>query len=744
MEYIRIKGLRENNLKNLSFSVPKNKIVVFTGVSGSGKSSVVFDTIAAESGRQMNETYPAFVRSRLPKYKQPKADFISGLTPAVIVDQSRLGGNSRSTVGTISDMYSMLRLLFSRVGYPHVGSSSYFSFNNPNGMCLECGGIGKKTVLDLDAIIDKEKSFEEGGIENTLFQPGAWFYTQYMNAGIFDTHKPIKDFTEEEYNLLMYGSETKDGPRKNKRIEGIHNHMSRLMLNRDLSNHSEIQQQRASQLIKTSECGCCHGARLNAAALSCKILGFNIYEMCQMEFTELYEVLGKLKDDRVQELVDNLRRGLLRMIEIGLPYLNLNRETSTLSGGEAQRVKLVRYMGSSLTGMTYIFDEPSTGLHPRDVGRMNNMLKSLRDKGNTVLVVEHDKDVISIADYVIDMGPLAGSKGGTIVFEGSYDELLEADTLTGHAMKEKLSIKEKVRIPKEYISIKGARVNNLKDIDVDIPLNVMTVVTGVAGSGKSSLISDVFAKENADRVIEVDQSPVTATNRSLPASYLGFFDDIRKLMAAENKMDAGLFSYNSKGACPVCKGKGVIVTELAFMDPIVTECEACNGKRYSDEALSYTYKGKTILDILDMTAEQALEFFETPKIIKSIKAMCEAGVGYLTLGQPLSTLSGGELQRMKLAKNMNKKGNIYVLDEPTTGLHPKDISKLMKVFDHLVDRGNTVVIIEHNLDVMRHADYIIDIGPDGGKNGGQVVFTGTPADMIKNPTTITATYLAGK
>ena len=490
------------------------------------------------------------------------------------------------------------------------------------------------------------------------------------------------------------------------------------------------------------ECPDCKGKRLNAQTLSCKINGYSINDMCEMEFVELRDVLSNIKDDRAQTIIDQLVASLDRMIDIGLPYLFMNRESSTLSGGEAQRLKLVRYMGSSLCGMIYIFDEPSTGMHPRDVHRMSRLLTSLRDKGNTVLVVEHDKDIISIADEVIDVGPLAGKNGGQILFQGSYEQLLVSGTLTGKAMREKITVKEAPRKPVKFLPVREAKLHNLKNVSVDIPLNVLTVVTGVAGSGKSSLIREVFAKQYEDDVVLVDQSPISARERSTPATFLGFFDEIRKLMAAENKVDAALFSFNSKGACPICKGKGIIVTELAFMDPIVTECEACEGVRYSKEALSYHYQGKNIVEILRMSAEEALVFFEeNKKIRKYVKAMIEVGLPYLSLGQPLSTLSGGERQRIKLAKHLDKKGNVYVLDEPTTGLHASDIKKVMSLLEGVVKRGNTVVVIEHNTDVMKLADYLIDVGPDGGNAGGEVVFTGTPKEMIEQEETITAKYL---
>ncbi len=741
-EKIIIKGLNQNNLKNVSLNISKEKIVVFTGVSGSGKSSIVFDTIAAESQRQMNETYPAFIRSRLPKHRKPKADLIKNLSASVVIDQSSLGGNARSTVGTISEMYSMLRVLYSRIGTPYVGTASFFSFNNPNGMCTECSGLGKITELDIESVFISEGTWNTGMTDMTLFKPGSWFWQQYYDSGLFDPNKKWKDYTQRERNLMLYGAEEKDGKRVSKRVEGLYNHCSRLLLKRDLSEKSDTLQNRASELIKQKECPFCHGKRLNPTALSCKINGYNISDMCDMEFSQLREVLVRVNDSRGKTVVDSLLASLTRMIDIGLPYLFMNRETSSLSGGEAQRLKLVRYMGSSLTGMIYIFDEPSTGMHPRDVHRMTKLLKDLRDKGNTVLVVEHDKDVISIADEVIDVGPMAGIKGGQILFQGSYEKLLTSGTLTGDAMNENIQIKSNPRIGNQFLQVKNAHLHNLKNVSVDIPLNVLTVVTGVAGSGKSTLIRDVFAHEYEDRVVLVDQSPVTATGRSTPVTFLGFFDDIRKLIASENNVEASLFSFNSKGACPVCKGKGLIVTELVFMDPVTTVCEECEGSRYSSQALSYCYHGKNIVDILNMSAQEAADFFkDNKKIQKYLKAMIEVGLSYLSLGQPLSTLSGGERQRIKLAKYLDKKGNIYVLDEPTTGLHASDIKNIMKLLDGFVKRGNTVIIIEHNLDVMKQADYIIDIGPDGGTGGGEIVFAGTPHEMINASDTITAKYL---
>ena len=741
MEDINIHGLTQNNLKHVSFSIPKEKITVFTGVSGSGKSSIVFDTIAAESQRQMNATYPAFVRSRLPKYPKPAVERIDNLTASVVVDQSPLGGNTRSTVGTISGLYGSLRLLFSRIGTPYVGTASYFSFNDPNGMCKACSGLGKITKVDIEAMIDRNKSWNEGCLLDSLYKPGSWYWKQYAESGLFDLNKPIKDYSTEEYNLLIYGSRDGKGDAENPKVKGLYHKYTKTLLNRDISGKSKHTQEKSQNMIVEMECTECHGKRLNAVALNCKIDGYSIVDYCELELTQLREVLSQFKEPTVDLLVHTIIEGLDRMIEIGLPYLHLNRETSSLSGGEAQRLKLVRYMGSSLTGMTYIFDEPSAGMHPRDVYRMNNLLKHLRNKGNTILVVEHDKDVISIADYVIDVGPQAGQHGGEIVFAGSYPELLESDTLTGKAMLQSVPVKQNPRQQINCLPVRGACLHNLKHVDVDIPLGIMTVVTGVAGSGKSTLISQVFAKQYKNDIVMVDQGPITATNRSTPASYLGFFDEMRKLLAMESGKPDSLFSFNSTGACPVCEGKGVIVTELAFMDPIVTECEVCGGVRYNEEALACTYKGKNIVELLALTAEQAMEVFEASKIRKHLKVMQQVGLSYLTLGQPLSTLSGGERQRIKLAKSLGKNGRIIVMDEPTTGLHMSDIQNLLKLFDMIVSRGNTLVVIEHNLDVMKQADWIIDIGPEGGKNGGELVFAGTPTDMIRTAKTLTANCL---
>ena len=739
---IILRGLRQNNLKNVSLDIPKGKIVVFTGVSGSGKSSIVFDTIAAESQRQMNETYTAFMRGRLPKYEKPRVDRIDNLSASVIVDQSRLGGNARSTVGTISDMYAALRLLYARIGTPYAGTASYFSFNDPNGMCKTCSGIGKILDLDIERTIDPDKSWNEGMIALPAFGVGNYYWKQYTGSGLFDLEKKYRDYTPEERHLLLFGSRAPGGPRTHKRVEGIKTQFQRLCLMKGPEEQHDHTLRKLNQFMEEKPCPVCQGRRLNERSLACKVAGYSIDQMCAMEFTELVKVLATIDDPRAATIVEALTASLTRMIDIGLHYLSMDRESSTLSGGEAQRLKLVRYMGSSLTGMTYIFDEPSTGMHPRDVHRMTRLLQSLRDKGNTVLVVEHDRDVIAIADQVIDVGPLAGRDGGEILFQGSYEALKRSGTRTGNAMRQIIPLKAAPRKPRDFLPVRDACVHNLKHVSVDIPLNVLTVVTGVAGSGKSSLIRDVFARQYADRVVLVDQSPVTATGRSTPATFLGFFDEIRRVMAAACGEDASLFSFNSKGACPVCGGRGQIVTELVFMDPVTTVCEACEGQRYSAEALACRYRGKNIVDILAMSVGEAYDFFrDNGKLRKALGAMLEVGLPYLALGQPLSTLSGGERQRVKLAKCLDRQGSIYVLDEPTTGLHASDVQTVMALLDSLVDKGNTVIVIEHNPDVMKQADYLIDVGPDGGTAGGEVVFAGTPRDMAEHGDTITARYL---
>ncbi|HEY0016957.1 MAG TPA: excinuclease ABC subunit UvrA [Longimicrobium sp.] len=742
-EFIEIRGARENNLKDVSLRIPKRKITIFTGVSGSGKSSIVFDTIATEAQRQLFENFSMFVRNFLPKYPPPEADAIENLSMAVVVDQKRLGGGSHSTVGTITDIYTALRLLYSRVGQPHVGYSNAFSFNDPEGMCPECNGLGRKLGVVSDDFLDLEKSLNEGAVQVPLF--AGWEASAYPASGFFDNDKKIKDFTPEEMDLLLYGKDRKfkmqfGGSTMNVTYSGIIEKIERAYIRRDLKTLSERTQKAVAPYIRPQPCPLCKGARLSQAALACTIDGRNIAELAAMEIGELIPFIRGIEGAEAAPIVATLVDRLGHVAGIGLDYLTLNRETDTLSGGESQRIKMVKHLGSSLVDVMYIFDEPSVGLHPRDVHRLNELLQKLRDKGNTVLVVEHDPDVIRVADHVVDVGPHAGSAGGRIVFEGPYAELLEADTLTGRYLQRALPIKTEVRTATGVLPIRNARANNLRDVSVDIPAGVLTVVTGVAGSGKSSLINEAFLRQHPEAVV-IDQSAVGTSTRSNPATYTGVMDDVRKAFAAANKVDAGLFSFNSKGACENCKGTGVIYTDLAFLDGVKTPCEVCQGRRFKDEVLAYTLDGKSISDVLALTVAQALEFFSRKEIVRRLQAMSDVGVDYLTLGQPLSTLSGGECQRIKLASELHKKGSIYVLDEPTTGLHMSDITHLLAIMNRLVDGGNSVIVIEHNLDVIRNADWIIDLGPEGGNKGGRVVFEGTPMQLLDCAESLTSRYL---
>jgi excinuclease UvrABC ATPase subunit len=740
-EFIEIHGARENNLKNISLNIPKQKIIVFTGVSGSGKSSLVFDTIAAEAQRQLNETFTAFVQGFLPHYGQPDVDSIEHLNAPIIIDQKRVGGGSRSTVGTYTDIAALLRLLFSRVGQPYVGPAYAFSFNTPQGMCPECEGIGKTTQLDLDKFLDRSTSLNGGAILHPEFKVGKWMWKMYPLSGLFDNDKVIKDYSDEELHALLYGADVKVSFGEfGSKYEGLVERFTRMYLKKDAAAMSERNRAVFEQFVTSQICPVCHGARLNAAALNCKIENKNIAEVSNLEATELSKFLKGFTDPIAIKVAAKLTERIEHLVDIGLGYLSLGRETSTLSGGESQRVKMIRHLGNSLTEMLYILDEPSVGLHARDVARLNGLLKKLRDKGNTVLVVEHDPDVIAIADRVIDLGPKAGTHGGEIVFEGSYEALKEAETLTGKFLKQHLPIKEKVRQATGHMTVKKATLHNLKNVTVNIPTGVLTVVTGVAGSGKSTLINDVFLEQYPD-VVVVDQARVTANIRSTPTTYTGIMDEIRQAFAKANKVSASLFSFNSEGSCPNCNGLGVVYTDLAFMEGVVSSCEICEGKRFKPEVLGYTLRDKTISDVLDMTTEEALTFFTEKKIKPVVQAMNDVGLGYLKLGQPLSTVSGGEGQRLKLATELHKKGSVYVMDEPTTGLHLSDIGLLMGIIDRLVDAGNTVILIEHHLDVIRQADWIIDMGPGAGHEGGTVVFEGVPQNLVDEKRSMTGQYL---
>jgi excinuclease UvrABC ATPase subunit len=744
--YIQLRGVRENNLRNIDLAIPKRKITIFTGVSGSGKSSIVFDTVAAEAQRQLYDNFSLFVRSFLPKYPQPAADAIENLNMAVIVDQKRLGGGSHSTVGTVTDIYAVLRLLFSRAGKPEVGYSNVFSFNDPQGMCLECSGLGRKLGVKAEGFLDLSKSLAEGAVQVPVF--ASWENGMYAASGFFDTKKKLSKFTKAEMDLLLHGSARKfkakfGGNPVNVSYLGIIEKFTRAYIKRDLKTLSERTQKAVAPYLTMAPCPVCKGARLNQTVLGCKIGGRNIAELSALEIGELLAVVKTVKGAVAAPMVALLSERLQQVVDIGLDYLTLDRPTDTLSGGESQRVKMVKHLGSSLVEVMYIFDEPSVGLHPRDVSRLGELLRQLRDKGNTILVVEHDPDVIAIADHVVDVGPRAGTSGGTIVFQGSYSQLRKASTLTGEFLERAADIKATPRKPAGKLPIKHAQANNLQDVSVDIPRGVLTVVTGVAGSGKSSLVFEGFVPAHPEAVV-IDQSAIGTSSRSTPATYTGVMDDVRKELADENDVDAGLFSFNSKGACAACSGLGVIYTDLAFLDGVKTPCETCQGHRFKDEVLAYKLRGKSIGDFLAMTVAEALAFFEASggKVVKKLRAMRDVGLDYLTLGQPLNTLSGGECQRIKLASELHKQGSIYVLDEPTTGLHMSDVGTLLTLLDRLVDGGNTVLVIEHNLDVIRRADWIIDLGPGAGSRGGRVVFEGPPDKLARARQSITGTYLA--
>lgn len=744
-EYIEIRGARENNLKDVSLHIPKRKITIFTGVSGSGKSSIVFDTIAAESQRLLNENFSTFVRTFLPRVPQPDADAIENLSMAVIVDQKRLGGGSHSTMGTITDISPLLRLLFSRVGQPYVGPASSFSFNDPLGMCPECNGIGRSMCVDLSKALDMSKSLNEGAIMLPGYSVESWDWSLIVQSGPFDPDKKLSEYSDEELEQLLYGKARKvkvdfAGKAMNVTMEGVIEKFTNKYIKQDLKTKSERTQKTVAPYISDGLCPTCRGARLSQAALGCKVNGLNIAEMSSMEVGQLIRVIQEIDAPAAAPIVKTLTERLLHLMDIGLDYLTLDRETDTLSGGESQRVKMVKHLSGSLVDVTYIFDEPSVGLHPRDVHRLNDLLQKLRDKGNTVIVVEHDPDVIKVADHIVDVGPHAGSRGGTIVYEGSFHGLLKADTLTGTHMKQPLQLKNDCRQPSNKLPIKDATLHNLRNVSVDIPTGVLTLVTGVAGSGKSTLINEVFLSKNPDAIV-IDQSAVGVSTRSNPATYTGIMDDVRKAFASANKVSPGLFSFNSKGACENCQGLGVVYIDLAYLDSVKLPCEVCGGRRFKEEVLEYKLNGKSIADVLEMTVEKALDFFQQKEVVKKLQAMSDVGLNYLTLGQPLSTLSGGECQRIKLASELHKKGSIYVMDEPTTGLHMSDIGHLLEIMNRLVDASNTVIVIEHNLDVISQADWIIDMGPDGGSKGGQVVFEGTPSQIINEEHSFTGRYL---
>ncbi|MEE2569136.1 excinuclease ABC subunit UvrA [Pseudarthrobacter sp. J64] len=769
-DLIRVQGARENNLKDVSIEIPKRRLTVFTGVSGSGKSSLVFDTVAAESQRMINETYSAFVQGFMPSVPRPDVDVLEGLTTAIIVDQERLGANPRSTVGTVTDANTLLRILFSRLGQPYIGGATAFSFNIPTtkasglmtsstgekkivkdvvylgGMCPRCDGRGSVSDIDLTQVFDSSKSLVEGAITIPGYTADGWMVKAYIESGFYDPNKPVGEFTKKELHDFLYKEPVKvKAGGINMTYEGLIPKITKSMLSKDIDSLQPHVRAFVERIATFATCPECGGSRLTEAARSSKIDGVSIADACAMQITDLADWIRGLDKPSAAPLLAALRANLDAFVLLGLGYLSLERPSGTLSGGEAQRIKMLRHLGSSLTDVTYVFDEPTIGLHPHDIQRMNKLLLQLRDKGNTVLVVEHKPEAIAIADHVVDLGPGAGSAGGTICFEGTVDGLRSSGTLTGRHLDFRVSVKPEVRKPTGALEIRGAKENNLRDVDVDIPLGVLTVVTGVAGSGKSSLIHGSVARREG--VVSIDQSAIRGSRRSNPATYTGLLEPIRKAFAKANGVKPALFSANSEGACPSCKGAGVIYTELSFMDTVETPCEDCGGKRFQAAVLEYTLGGKNIAEVLEMPVAEAHQFFntgeaKTPVAARILSRLEDVGLGYLSLGQPLTTLSGGERQRIKLANEMGEKGTIYVLDEPTTGLHLADVENLLRLLDRLVDSGKTVIVIEHHQAVMAHADWIIDLGPGAGHDGGAIVFEGTPAELVSGRSTLTGEHLA--
>ena len=771
-DLIRVQGARVNNLKDVNVELPKRRLTVFTGVSGSGKSSLVFSTIAAESQRMINETYSSFIQGFMPTLARPEVDLLDGLTTAIIVDQQRMGADPRSTVGTATDTGAMLRILFSRIGKPYVGSPQAFSFNVASisgagavtmerggktvkerrsfnitgGMCPRCEGRGSVSDIDLTALYDEGKSLNDGALTIPGYSMDGWYGRIYRGCGYFDPDKPIIEFTKKELSDLLHREPTKikvDGV--NLTYAGLIPQLQKSFLSKDVDALQPHIRAFVERAVTFAVCPECDGTRLTEAARSSKIDEVSIADACAMQLDELAEWVRGLDEPGVAPLLYALRDTLDSFVEIGLGYLSLDRPSGTLSGGEAQRVKMIRHLGSSLTDVTYVFDEPTIGLHPHDIQRMNDLLLRLRDKGNTVLVVEHKPETIAIADHVVDLGPGAGSAGGAVVFEGTVEELRKSDTLTGRHFDDRATLKESPRASSKAMEVRGASTHNLQDVDVDIPLGVLVVLTGVAGSGKSSLIDGSVA--GLDGVVSVDQAPIRGSRRSNPATYTGLLDPIRKAFAKANDVKPALFSSNSEGACPNCNGAGIIYTELGIMATVESPCEVCEGKRFDASVLEYTFGGRDISEVLAMSATEALAFFgkgeaDTPAAHEILARLNEVGLGYLSLGQPLTTLSGGERQRLKLATHMGAKGGVLVLDEPTTGLHLADVEQLLALLDRLVDSGKSVIVIEHHQAVMAHADWIIDLGPGAGHDGGRIVFEGTPIDLVADRKTLTGKHLA--
>lgn len=739
---ITIRGARNNNLAGLDVEIPRNQIVVLVGVSGSGKSSLVFDTIAAEAGYQLNETYPPFTRNRLPRWKQPDVDHIAGLSPVIVIDQRRITGNARSTVGTITDAWTYLRLLFSRCSEPQVGESNHFSFNDPVGMCPTCSGLGVVVVSAVERFLDLDKSLEQGAIRLPGFGNGGYWYSQYADIGTFDRRTPLRDWTNEERQALLHGGETaaRLGRKPPNDYEGVVERFERIYL-RTSDDLSERKQETIRRFTRAETCSECHGDRLNEAARLATVNGHTIAEISRMEITELADLVRAIRSAGVAPVVTALAARLDAMVTIGLGYLSLYRATTTLSGGESQRIKTVKHLGSSLTEMVYVVDEPTVGLHPADVESMIQLLEQLRDSGNSVLVVEHDPAVMVRADQIIEIGPGAGADGGRLVFQGTLTELRQTGTSTSLALRRRRLVNSSPRSATGSLTVTAATRNNLRHVTVDIPTSVMTAITGVAGSGKSSLAAELVAQHTA---IVIDQKPVSTNARSTPITYAGIGPAIRNLFAKRNNVPAALFSANSKGACPDCNGRGVISTDLAFMDRTAVVCRTCNGRRFAPDVLAYTVQGLSIADVNDLTIHQAITHLPVEPVVGVLQQLADVGLGYLRLGQPLTTLSGGECQRVKIAKQLHEQTTptTYLLDEPTTGLHLSDIDTLLEVLDRLVDRGHTVVVIEHNLDVIQQADWTIDLGPGPGRHGGTVLYEGHVADYT-NHTTPTCNALAG-
>ncbi|MDV3220594.1 excinuclease ABC subunit UvrA [Intrasporangium sp.] len=771
-DLIRVHGARENNLKDVSVEIPKRRLSVFTGVSGSGKSSLVFDTIAAESQRLINETYSAFVQGFMPTLARPDVDVLDGLTTAIIVDQERMGANARSTVGTATDANAMLRILFSRLGQPHIGSPQAFSFNVASisgagavtiergessvkerrsfsitgGMCPRCEGMGAVTDFDLTALYDDSKSLNEGALTIPGYTMDGWYGRIYRGCGFFDPDKPIRKYTKRELHDLLHKEPTKikvEGI--NLTYEGLIPKIQKSMLSKDVDTLQPHIRAFVERAVTFTTCPECEGTRLSAPARSSKIRGKSIADVCAMQISDAAEWVRQLDEPSVAPLLAGLQHLFDSFAEIGLGYLSLDRPSGTLSGGEAQRTKMIRHLGSSLTDVTYVFDEPTVGLHPHDIQRMNGLLLRLRDKGNTVLVVEHKPEAIAIADHVVDLGPGAGAAGGTVCYEGPVEGLRASGTITGRHLDDRASLKPSVRTPSGTLEVRGASANNLQHVDVDIPLGVLCVVTGVAGSGKSSLIHGSVA--GRDGVVAIDQAAIRGSRRSNPATYTGLLDPIRKAFAKANGVKPALFSANSEGACPACKGAGVLYTDLGMMAGVATTCEECEGRRFQAAVLEYHLGGRDISEVLAMPVTEAAEFFasgdaRTPAAHTILARLADVGLGYLTLGQPLTTLSGGERQRLKLATHLGEKGGLYILDEPTSGLHLADVEQLLALLDRIVDSGKSVIVIEHHQAVMAHADWIIDLGPGAGHDGGRIVFEGTPTDLVAGRATLTGEHLA--